>query len=294
MADAPDDPPSRGQRRRNRSRGWTLTINCRGEDWGPVPDFPSSAYSIAGRETAPTTGRKHWQCYVYYDDQVEFSSLKALHPTAHIEKARGSAAQNKAYCAKDGDFVETGSMPHQGQRSDLVRMLEMFDGGAQPWVVKACFPGQFIRYQRHISAYLNTKEPRRNEDGVRVEIYWGDTGTGKTRKAYTDDPDLFELPFYEGKKLWFDGYTTQKTLLIDDYEPGDIDFRTLLKLLDRYSRQWPIKGGFVRSHWNTIIITADSNPRSWILDEKKKAQFLRRVCKITHFAGGLGGEAPQG
>lgn len=278
-----EQEPSRGQRRRNRSRGWCLTINVRGEGHGDVPSFPSSAYSISGRETA-STGQKHWQCYVYYTDQVEFTSLKALHPTAHIEKARGTGRQNKAYCSKEGDFVETGELPRQGQRSDLVRMLELLGDGAKPWVVKDCFPGQWLRYQRNIGEYLNTREPKSIDEGVTVEIYWGDTGTGKTRKARTENPDFFELPFYEGKKLWFDGYTSQKTLLIDDYEPGDIDFRVLLKLLDRYTRQWPVKGGFITSHWTKIVMTADSNPRSWILDEKKKAQFLRRVTKIIHFA----------
>ena len=49
---------------------------------------------------------------------ITFSALKESLPAVHIERARGSGAQNQAYCVKDGDFFEVGTLPKDaGQAS---------------------------------------------------------------------------------------------------------------------------------------------------------------------------------
>lgn len=41
-------------------------------------------------------------------------------PRAYLALAKGSAAQNRVYCSKGGDFVELGEIPRQGKRNDIV------------------------------------------------------------------------------------------------------------------------------------------------------------------------------
>jgi hypothetical protein len=46
--------------------------------------------------------------------------VQGLLPQSHIERAKGTPQQNRAYCSKDGDFDEYGTLPSdsQGKRND--------------------------------------------------------------------------------------------------------------------------------------------------------------------------------
>jgi len=49
---------------------------------------------------------------------------------------------------------------------------------------------------------------------MNVKVYWGPTGTGKTRKAM-DHESVYKLDM--ANSLWFNGYNRQKRLVVDDF-----------------------------------------------------------------------------
>lgn len=280
---ASENVPAPVPKKRRRHRAYTFTIFTESESH---PRFPGSDYSISGREKCPTTGRQHYQCYAHYPEPTEFSLVKSQHPTAHIEAAKGNAKSNKHYCSKDADFVETGIIPQQGGRSDLMRMCEMLSRGHPDHVIRDAFPSQYLRYSGYIQRYRNARKPPPRQREVQVFVHYGETGTGKTRAVFdaTPEDDLYEVPYYDKKVIWFDGYSAQSTILLDDFD-GTLDFRTLLKLTDRYSRQWPVKGSFVKGHFKTIYITSDTHPSKWYPNapDNEYRQLKRRITKITEF-----------
>ena len=72
--------------------------------------FKQTHYCIIGEEQAPTTNKKHFHIYIEFDNACTMSSIKKLFPKAHIEKANGTASQNKVYITKDDkDYKEYGS-----------------------------------------------------------------------------------------------------------------------------------------------------------------------------------------
>lgn len=83
---------------------------------------------VVGKEQGEQ-GTKHLQGYLYYDNARSFASVKKLIPKAHIEAAKGSPAQNKEYCTKEGDFFELGDMPTQGKRTDLNEIKKKIEEG---------------------------------------------------------------------------------------------------------------------------------------------------------------------
>ncbi len=120
-----------------------------------------------------------------------------------------------------------------------------------------------MRYHRSIGRIRNAACPTTltYNDSLRVLCWWGPTGSGKTRAALA----AAEGPVYEPlslKPLWFDGYnpSAHSTLLLDDFRGDDLRLSVFLRLIDKYRRQWPVKGGSVTSNWNLIIITSDSPP----------------------------------
>lgn len=66
----------------------------------------SPAYFCMADEIA-TTGTYHTHIFLYSPSPMRFSTIKGRFPTAHIEKAYGSAKDNRDYIRKEGRWAET-------------------------------------------------------------------------------------------------------------------------------------------------------------------------------------------
>ena len=80
-----------------------------------------------------------------------------------------------------------------------------------------------------------------------------------------------------------DGYNKQDTIIFDDFY-GQIRMADMLRYLDGYPVQLPIKGGFVWAHWTHVWITSNSDPDTWYtsVPAETVAAFRRRITEIIH------------
>lgn len=110
----------------SRAKYWCFTLNNptpqEKEDLLKVPQLPNVEYLVFGHETG-AEGTPHLQGYVIWKAACRFTTVKSRLGSAryHLEVARGSPAQNRDYCTKDGQYEEFGELPSvtQGKRSDL-------------------------------------------------------------------------------------------------------------------------------------------------------------------------------
>lgn len=112
-------------------------------------------------------------------------------------------------------------------------------------------------------------------------VYWGATGTGKSRRAW----ELAGMDAYSKdprSKFWC-GYFGQDKVVIDEFR-GGIDVSHLLRWLDRYPVSVEIKGSSVPLAAREYYITSNLNPRQWYpdIDEETLNALLRRL-NIIHF-----------
>jgi len=117
-----------------------------------------------------------------------------------------------------------------------------------------------------------------------VEVIWGKTGTGKTRYCH-DVARIFydsDVWIYPGRG-WFDGYTGQQVAIFDDFY-GDVSIDVMLKVLDLYKLNVPVKGGFVAWNPKRIYITSNKSPTDWYneLNMNQLEALLRRFHKIEY------------
>lgn len=213
------------------------------------------------------TGTPHLQGYMHFANARSYPPTafrKLLERRAHDEVARGSPMQNHDYCAglceKKGNtlnptFWEFGDVPAQGSRTDWSQALAQVQQvgvyaalEAQPHLIPNVRALERVRQLSHASQMRK----------MNVIVLYGSTGTGKTLAAWSAYPDLYSKP--DG--TWWDGYDGQEVVLLDDYD-GHIPLPTLLKWLDRYSLQLPIKGGFTAARYTTVIITCNRHPEHW-------------------------------
>ena len=114
-----------------RTRRWCFTINnpemTKEELLKSFEVRASVRYAIVGHEVGSLMETEHLQGFVEWEHAATFEQMKARAPRAHIEQAIGSNRQNRAYCAKGGDFVEVGSLTQRVQTSqeaqEVCRMI---------------------------------------------------------------------------------------------------------------------------------------------------------------------------
>jgi len=242
-------------------------------------------YGIVGKEHAPTTGIPHLQGFCNLSKPMRFGAIKkCLSNSIHIEKAVGSDEQNQKYCSKAGDFFEEGLPYTQGKRTDLEAVVrDMEQGTVRLEDIAAKHPCAFIKYHRGIDQLLKLIHPIKPRDfQTYVYYYWGEPGTGKSRRAKSEaDAVNSNSIYYKPRGLWWDGYRQQENVIIDDFY-GWIKYDELLKICDRYPYKVQVKGGFEEFTSKRIWITSNVDIYSLYKFEGYNAQALKRriTCMI--------------
>lgn len=252
----------------------------------PKVQYIGWAQEIAG------TGTPHLQGYIELEEPLR-KTFKQMHkwtkvPRLSFEKRHGTSQQARDYYADNDEKPEVVgleeygklSLSAPGKRNDLLALKETIDSGASLTQIADQHFGAFVRYERSIRSYKRLKLSPRDWQ-PEVIVLWGDTGTGKTRRAYESS----DSPYFHPGGPWFDGYEGQEVVIFDDFSGSCFPIAYLLKLLDRYPMDVPIKGGFVKWTPKKIFITSNMNPKDWYskaLPEHVKAM-ERRFTHVEEF-----------
>ncbi|AIF34802.1 replication-associated protein [Sewage-associated circular DNA virus-12] len=264
-----------------KARYWCFTLNnwCDGELL-EIAKF-SGRYLTYGFEIGES-GTPHLQGYCEYENPVTMGRVKKdISDRCHVEVRKGTQLQAVSYCHKDGNWLEYGEKAAgQGHRSDLDDVARDVLDKKSLMEIANDHPTSWIRYSRGIQSLANSQPPPRWRD-VLVLVYWGVTGTGKTRRAMLE-PSAYKLNQNTNGTLWFDGYDGQSTLVIDDFY-GWIKYGELLTLLDGYPYRCQVKGGMAWARWDTVIITSNKCPDDWYPLVPDTAALKRRISAIRYF-----------
>lgn len=287
------------------SRSWMVTINVTDERiWTKEnikTDDKDFRFITGQMELAPTTGQEHWQLFLQLKSPQRMSKVKKILDCewAHCEPkvANSTVEQCVAYCTKeetrkpDTERILIGECCHSsGSRTDLVELRNSLKRGASEIEILESHPEEFFKYSRGIERarqiYMREASLESRPD-LRVTVLWGDPGSGKTRYVYDHFgfKDVFTLT--QDKDLWWDGYTGQSVVMLDDFY-GWIMWGELLTILDIYPHRVKIKGGFSYLNCKHIYITSNRPWYKWY-EEKDGRNFTalsRRIHMIYRFKDG--------
>lgn len=261
----------------------------------PVGEIKFATWQL---EECPETKRLHLQGYIELKTSRRLSGTKSLFvgQSVHLERRKGTQQDAIDYCTKQDSRVagpwQLGSVAtKQGERNDIKRAFELLKSGCSDLTLFEEIPQVAFKYQRGIqAARMALARPRSKDVQPEILIYWGDSGTGKTRKAIDEYPDAYILTKPNGNgTLWFDGYTGQTTMILDEFY-GWVQYDLLLRLCDRYPLKLQIKGGFVECTATRFIFTSNKPWQDWYPNIEDKSAMERRIKefgKVTHFTKGL-------
>jgi len=228
-------------------------------------------------------GTPHLHAVVHYKKAISFGRMQKKYERAHIEVV-GHWDKCVQYCSKedtrsDGPY-EWGEPPKQGKRSDLEQIAQVVSEGMSNHDIALINPVWILKFRKHIDDLRNTLFlPREPDNKMKVLWFYGASGTGKSKSAWS----------YEGTKYmkdntkWWNGYCQQDVIIIDDFDCwGEIGFRQLLRITDRYPMGVELKGGYIELNSKVLIITCEHHPsKAWKDNELK--QITRRIDEIKQF-----------
>lgn len=243
--------------------------------YGFTPWLPPQCSFIKGQLERGEGGFLHWQVLVWFRCKQSLRSTRDCFGPYHFELSRSSAAES--YVFKDDTAVantrfELGSKP--------MRRDSATDWGT---VLANAKSGRFDDIPADITVrYYSSLRAIRSDHSEPVGIvrtavvYWGRTGTGKSRRAW-DEAGVDAYSKDPRTKFW-DGYRVQENVVFDEFR-GSIDVSHVLRWLDRYPVRVEIKGSSVPLFARRFWFTSNIHPAQWWpgLDAATLDAFYRRV-----------------
>lgn len=262
-------------------RYWLATISC--AHLSTQPELVDPLCYIKGQKEIGEGGFEHWQVLAVTKKKCTLRQVKnALHSTAHVELSRSEAAND--YVWKEdtrvaGTQFESGALPlSRARKTDWDAIVRSAKAGALDDI-----PGDILvrNYGALKRIRVDNMVPiARNE--VVVNVYYGPTGTGKTRRAHDE---IAGREYFDKNPLtkWWDGYRGQKLCLIDEFA-GRVDIINLLRWLDRYPCTVEVKGFSVPLEATEFWITSNLSPEEWYPDAsaQHKLALRRRLTNVVH------------
>jgi len=252
-------------------------------------------YIVGQAELCPTTSRLHIQGYLELKERWTFHRTRTLvfaqyMPGACIAAARGTAAQNKAYCTKPesrvpgtepveiGDPVGDEGESHQaGKALDRV-FADIRAGASMMDIIEKYGFGMFVRHERALKSAMCTWGAKRGRQ-PEIVLLIGPSGSGKSRYVERVYPDRYRMTFGNGgNSAWFDGYNGEETIELSEFR-GQLQLSFMLDLLDRYQLKVQTKGGTVQFIASTIVITSNEEPDDWYPGLENRAEKMRPLLR---------------
>ena len=293
-------------------RKWQLTINNpqdKGLDHRTLrlilDDLRSLEYFCMADEIGLETQTFHTHIFIVTRSPVRFSRLKKLFSEAHIERARGTATENRDYVAKEGkweadkkgetkiegSFEEWGELPDepgQGARTDIAQLYEMIADGMSNAEIMSQNPDLAIHISRMDKIRQDILEARYREEFRQLDVTYifGPTGTGKTRGVMEKHgySNVYRVTTYTYP---FDRYSQEPVLLFDEFR-SSLMVGDMLDYLDGYPLALPARYANRQACYTTVYLVSNIPPQ----DQYKNVQenepatwkaFLRRIHHVIEY-----------
>lgn len=257
------------------------SFGCEDLNWEDVwTQNKNRLHTFSGqKELCPETKREHWHFFIKFKDPKRKSGFQTLiqDDTANVQfknEMNGKSEEHMFnYTQKPESYIggrfSYGTKVSQGERTDLkMACNKILETGDLSCLIDEN-PSLIVKYHKGFEKLITiakTTEKRHWEMDVR--IYFGKSGTGKTRAVY----DEFGGDIYSKAPdtKWWDGYKGETCVLIDEFDPATnsdyFSINLMKRLLDRYPFEVEVKGGTLNFCSKVIIFTTNTNPYQWWRD----------------------------
>ena len=292
-------------------RKWQITLN-NPQEKGIDHDYictmlgklKSAIYWCMADEQGVEEQTPHTHIFLMCSSPLRFSTLKNMFPSTHIERANGTAQENRDYIAKtgkweksdkaettiEGSFKEWGEMPIERQYGFSIEavILERIQDGATNAEILREFP-DYLRGMRdveNVRQMLKTEEYRNKWRTLEAIYIFGKTGLGKTRHVM-DGHGYSNVYTVNNYKHPFDLYANESVMLFDEFNSG-ISIQDMNNYLDGYPIALPARYNNKQACYERVYIISNLTLTEQYIHEQRMyptiwEAFLRRIHKVVQF-----------
>lgn len=252
----------------------------------PSP-LPKGMAFFAGQQEIGDSGYQHFQFIVGYSRSVRFAKAKSFWPDCvHLESVVDLDA-SLLYVAKnetrvDGSYVEIGKRPvRRNSKRDWEQVWSEARSGNLESIDASVRVQHYSGLKRIATDYM-TPPVRSN---IKLFIYWGITGAGKSYRAFTEANEEGVPVFYkDADTKWWDGYRGETRVILDEFT-GDIPLSTILAWVNWMPRTVEVKGGAVPLMATEFWFTSNTAPERWWPNRTDRSwnAFKRRITLDVEF-----------
>ena len=212
-------------------------------------------YIIYGKETGES-GTPHLQGLIRFKSVKTQAQVIKLLPGCHVEPTKDLFAAIE-YCKKDGDYTERGTAPMTDKKKgeaeqDRYKRARKHAEDGEFDLIDADI------YIRHLGNLKKIRAEKQQQPAQLTELtnewLYGPPGTGKTSTAFAENPGAY----LKGLNKWWDGYTNQDAVIIDDMDPFH---KSLAQEFKAWAHHMPFpaesKGGTMCLRPKKIIVTSN-------------------------------------
>ncbi|MDL2288163.1 replication protein [Oscillospiraceae bacterium OttesenSCG-928-F05] len=255
-----------------------------------------------GEEKTP-----HTHVFFACSSPVRFSTVKRCFPTAHIDNARGSCEENRAYVLKigkweidakgetkvDGTGEEWGTMPieRQGQRNDLAELYNMIESGMSNFQIISQNPDHILQIDKleRVRQTIREEAAKNEFRQLTVTYIQGETETGKTRRVMDQYgyENVYRVTNYQ--RGCYDGYRGQDIIVFEEFS-SSIKIQDMLNLLDGYPVELPCRyinkiACYTKVYLISNIPLQQQYPLVRLQHPDTWQAFTRRIGKVLVYIG---------
>lgn len=293
------------------NRAWQITINNPQEHGinhdiicAAIQELRSVLYFCLSDEVGENS-TPHTHVYIAASSGIRFSTLKKRFPTAHIEQARGSPSENRAYIRKDGKwaadekhgtqvpntFVEYGDRPpdpQPGFRSDIAQVYTLITEGKSNAEIIADNPDLAIHINRmdKIRTDFLESQYRNTFRELFVTYTFGPTASGKTRSVLEKYgySSVYRVTDYVHP---FDRYSSEQVILFDEFR-SSIRIQEMLIYLEGYPLNLPARYAQRVACYTEVFLISNIDLREQYRNIQNDEPatwkaFIRRINKVVEF-----------
>ena len=266
-------------------RWWLITLNNPSSDWKADFQALGSQWGIGQLEQGEN-GTPHVQGVLWFAEKLKNTYWKGKScwsralPTEDVERSIAYCTKNET--RQDGPY-QFGKDPRKssGHKQRVARnynaALDLLKEGRLKEVEADVLIPHFGNCQKLQSLF---QVGSRHSAPRGIWIY-GSPGMGKSYYVRERFPDCYSKP----QNKWWDGYSREKSVLLDDLDQHGACLSHLLKIwLDEYPFSGEIKGGTVMPSYDHFVITSNYLPTE-LWDDAHTVEAIQRRCVFIHFYG---------
>ena len=235
-----------------------------------------ASFFVFQLEEGKENGYQHFQCFAQWDSPTRFSSIRKAFMSRgwtiqYVMPRQFSVASCLAYCSKEDSRVEgpwtrgEAQLPATDEKTLILEAENQLAEGLTTVDSLILNPETRPAVRRHLTYFRAIEEAAmrshwsKTDRHVTAHLMWGPPRTGK---SWSLTHERFDYDRVYRVTDWvhpWDSYQSQPILILDEFDPDQVDFHILCQILEGYPMELSARYSNRWAAWSDVWIVSNAD-----------------------------------